>query len=145
MFERFTRNARTVVVGAPQIAGRVGASEVRPGHLLESLAATDGGLAMKVLAELGAPGEEVRRVLRGLNARCSDRFDADDAEALKVLGIDLDDVVRRIDSDLSTGPPPVPKGHRRFTRESKKVLELALREAMRLGDGFIGTEHRFAL
>jgi len=50
MFERFTRNARAVVVDAQSIAVRVGAPEVRPAHLFESLAARDGGLAMQVLA-----------------------------------------------------------------------------------------------
>ena len=141
MLERFTRNARAVVIGGQEVATRAGAPEVRPAHLLESLAATDGVLAMQVLAGLGAPGDEVRRVVRGLNARYADGLDADDAEALKLLGIDLDDVMSRIDRDLDDGTGPIPKGRRPFARQSKKALELSLREALRLGDGFIGTEH----
>jgi ATP-dependent Clp protease ATP-binding subunit ClpA len=96
---------------------------------------------MRVLADLGAPGEEVRRVVRGLNTRYSGALDADDAEALKLLGIDLDDVISRIDRDLCGGRGKLAKGHPRFARESKKALELSLREALRLGDTFIGTEH----
>ena len=63
MFERFTRNARAVVVGAQQAAARAGASEVRPPHLLESLAATDSTLAMRVLAgpRRGRRGGPARR------------------------------------------------------------------------------------
>jgi ATP-dependent Clp protease ATP-binding subunit ClpA len=141
MFERFTRNARAVVIGAQGIAVRAGAPEIQPAHLLESLVATDSILAMTVLADLGAPGEEVRRVVRGLRSRYSDGLDADDAEALRLLGIDLDDVINRIDRDLSDGGGPIPKGHKRFARQSKKVLELSLREALQLGDNFIGTEH----
>lgn len=141
MFERFTRHARVVVIGAQEAAARAGASEVRPAHLLESLAATDDVLAMQVLAELGASGEEVRRVVRGLNAQHSEALDAEDAEALKLLGIDLDEVIRRIDRDLNDGRGRLPQGHKRFARESKKLLELSLREALRLGDSFIGTEH----
>ena len=141
MFERFTRNARMVVVGSQEIAARAGTPEVRPAHLFESLVSRDGALAMKVLAELGASGDEVRRVVRGLNAQYADGLDAEDAEALKLLGIDLDDVIRRIDHDLNDGRGLIPKGHKRFARESKKVLELSLREAFRLGDNFIGTEH----
>jgi ATP-dependent Clp protease ATP-binding subunit ClpA len=146
MLERFTRNARAVVVGAQQAALRAHAPEVRPTHLLESLVSTDSVLAMKVLAELGAPGDEVRRVVRGLATQYSDGLDADDAEALKLLGIDLEEVLSRIDAELvepslSDGGGPIPKGHKRFARTSKKVLELSLREALRLGDGFIGTEH----
>ncbi len=141
MLERFTRNARVIVVGAQQAAARAGATEVRPAHLLESLVATDGVLAMKVLADLGAPGDEVRRAVRGLAAQHPDGLDAEDAEALKLLGIDLDDVLSRIDGDLGDDQGRLAKGHRRFARQSKKVLELSLREAVRLRDGFIGTEH----
>jgi ATP-dependent Clp protease ATP-binding subunit ClpA len=141
MFERFTRNARLVVVGAQEVAARAGAPEVRPTHLLESLAATDGVLAMQLLARLGAPGDEVRRVVRGLNAQYSDGLDAEDAEALKLLGIDLDDVISRIDWSLNDERGLIRKGRKRFTSESKKVLELSLREALRLGDSFLGTEH----
>jgi ATP-dependent Clp protease ATP-binding subunit ClpA len=36
---------------------------------------------------------------------------------------------------------PVGGGHVRFTPRSKKVLELSLRETVRLHHGFIGTEH----
>jgi ATP-dependent Clp protease ATP-binding subunit ClpC len=79
-------------------------------------------------------------VVRGLTQRYADGLDAEDAEALKLLGIDLDDVISRIDGDLDAGGL-LPHGHRRFARESKKVLELSLREAIALGDAFIGTEH----
>jgi ATP-dependent Clp protease ATP-binding subunit ClpA len=50
-------------------------------------------------------------------------------------------VIRRIDTDLNDGCGPAQKGRKRFARQSKKVLELSLREAVRLGDTFIGTEH----
>ena len=141
MFERFTRNARVVVIGAKEVAHRHGATEVRPAHLFESLASKDGTLAMQVLSGLGAPGDEVRRVVRGFGSQYSGVLDAEDAEALRLLGIDLDDVIRRIDQGLNDGHEQIPKGHKRFSPESKKVLELSLREALRLGDNFIGTEH----
>jgi ATP-dependent Clp protease ATP-binding subunit ClpA len=141
MFERFTRNARLIVVGAQEVAQRRGAPEVRPVHLLEALASQDDTLAMQVLAGLGAPGDEVRRVIRGLGSQFSDVLDDEDAEALRLLGIDLDEVIRRIDQDLNAVGEASPQRRRRFARESKKVLELSLREALRLGDRFIGTEH----
>jgi ATP-dependent Clp protease ATP-binding subunit ClpA len=146
MLERFTRNARAVVVGAQAAAAGARAPQVRPAHLLESLVATDSILAMRVLADLGAPGDEVRRVVRGLVAEHSEGLDSDDADALKLLGIDLEDVLSRIDGELadpSLGGDrgPIPKGHKRFAKQSKKVLELSLREALFLGDSFIGTEH----
>ena len=60
-----------------------------------------------------------------------------------MLGIDLDEVIHRIDRDLGGAPDPAAARHSRprFSTGAKKVLELSLREAIRLGDGFIGTEH----
>jgi ATP-dependent Clp protease ATP-binding subunit ClpA len=141
MFERFTRNARVVVIGAQEVARRHGATHVRPAHLFESLVLQDGTLALQVLAALGAPGSELCRVVRGLGSQYSGVLDAEDAEALRLLGIDLEDVIRRIDQDLNDGHGPNLKTHTRFSPETKKVLELSLREAMRLGDRFLGTEH----
>jgi ATP-dependent Clp protease ATP-binding subunit ClpA len=80
-------------------------------------------------------------VIRGLGSQFSDVLDDEDAEALRLLGIDLDEVIRRIDQDLNAVGEASPQRRRRFARESKKVLELSLREALRLGDRFIGTEH----
>ena len=140
MFERFTKRARAVVVRAVEEARDAGSPEVRPEHVLESILAEGDGVAVSVLAELGAPADEVRRLLRDVRARRPGTLDEDDAEALRVLGIDLDDVVRRIDRTLG-GPARSPRGQLPFTRTCKKALELSLREALRLGDGFIGTEH----
>jgi ATP-dependent Clp protease ATP-binding subunit ClpA len=148
MLERFTRNARDVVLRAHEEARRSGAAEVSPSHLFETLVAADGVLAVHVLEDLGAPRDEVRRVVRGLAGYRPGELREDDAEALRLLGIDLDDVMRRIDLDLGgqdeatpAGPGKVRHSRPRFAKASKKVLELALRESIRLGDGFIGTEH----
>jgi ATP-dependent Clp protease ATP-binding subunit ClpA len=138
MFERFTRAARETVEGAVTAAREATAGEVRPEHLLAALLDHEDCLAARVLAGLGAPPAEVRRVLDGLRMRYVDGLDADDAEALQAIGIDLDEVVRRIDRNLG-----VPRSRRRppFSRASKKVLALALREAISLGHNYIGTEH----
>jgi ATP-dependent Clp protease ATP-binding subunit ClpA len=140
VFERFTRNAQQVVAAARADATAAAAPELRPVHLLTALAQRDDVLAMKVLAGLGAPGDEVRRVVAGLGQRYAVAMDADDAEALKLLGIDLDDVIRRIDRDLG-GAPSRGGARTRFSAEGKKVLEMAVRSAQGLGDGFFGTEH----
>jgi hypothetical protein len=42
---------------------------------------------------------------------------------------------------LGEQPAEPPRGRIPFTRRAKKVLELALREALALGDNFIGVEH----
>jgi ATP-dependent Clp protease ATP-binding subunit ClpC len=50
----------------------------------------------------------------------------------------------RADIEAATKKPKgkhAPKGHIPFTPRAKKVLELALREALQLGHNYIGTEH----
>ncbi len=142
MFERFTKPARLVVEEAVIVARQAAAAETRPEHLLRALLDDEGCLACRVLTGLGAPPAEVRVVLEGATTQYVDGLDADDAEALRTIGIDLDEVVRRIDDDL--GGARTRRGSRgrpRFSRSAKKVLELALREAIVLRHNYIGTEH----
>jgi ATP-dependent Clp protease ATP-binding subunit ClpA len=139
MFERFTRPAREAVVLATAHAVEATASQVRPEHILQGILDQDGCLAVEVLAGLGAPPDRMRTALDRHRLRYVDGLDAEDAEALRAIGIDLDEVVRRIDRNLG-GPPPG-KGRPRFSRPAKKVLELALREAIALRHNYIGTEH----
>ena len=85
----------------------------------------------------------VERVGSELDARRTqyvDGLDQDDAEALQAIGIDLDAVVRRVETHL--GGLPAPRRRRpRMSRSAKKVLELSLREAVALRHNYIGTEH----
>jgi ATP-dependent Clp protease ATP-binding subunit ClpA len=139
MFERFTKPARTVVESATTYAQQATATETRPEHLFQALLADEGCLAMRVLADAGAPAQALREELARHRAQYVDGLDADDAEALRVFGIDLDEVVRRIDRHVA---PWAGTGRRpRFSRSSKKVMELALREALALRHNYIGTEH----
>ena len=62
------------------------------------------------------------------------------ARALESLGISLDDVRRQVEGVVGVGET-FPSGHIPFTPRGKKVLELALREALTLGHKHIGTEH----
>ena len=72
-----------------------------------------------------------------------------DADALAALGIDLDEVRRRVEEAFGPGAldrARAPKrrflgGHIPFAKEAKKALELALREALALKHNYIGTEH----
>ena len=139
MFERFTKAARATVERALTIAQDATAGEVRPEHLLAALLEQEDCLAVRVLAGLGAPAGEVREVLDGLRMRYVDGLDDDDAEALQAIGIDLDEVVRRIDRNL--GGPSTRRRRPPFSRGSKKALQLALREAIALRHNYIGTEH----
>src|SRR6266851_5140915 len=62
------------------------------------------------------------------------------AKALESLGISLEAVRRQVEEIIGQGQQG-PSGHIPFTPRAKKVLELALREALQLGHNYIGTEH----
>src|SRR5256714_5293702 len=62
------------------------------------------------------------------------------ARALESLGISLDAVRQQVEEIIGQGQQ-APSGHIPFTPRAKKVLELSLREALQLGQSYIGTEH----
>jgi ATP-dependent Clp protease ATP-binding subunit ClpA len=62
------------------------------------------------------------------------------AAALAQLGVSLEAVRTQVEEIIGHGDSS-PSGHIPFTPRAKKVLELALREALGLGHDFIGTEH----
>ena len=62
------------------------------------------------------------------------------AQTLNALGVTLDEVREQVESIVGYGEEGT-GGQAPFTPRSKKVLELALREALQLGHNYIGTEH----
>ena len=62
------------------------------------------------------------------------------AKSLESLGISLEGVRSQVEEIIGQGQQ-APSGHIPFTPRAKKVLELSLREALRLGHNRIGTEH----
>lgn len=122
MFMRFTRSARQIVTDAEVEARALGSPAVGAEHLLvATLRRCPVGWNWKGLP----PAERVR-----------DRLAASDpdAEALATIGISLPDVRRAVEAAFGPGAWSAPRGGRRlpFTREAKRVLELALREALDL-------------
>ena len=150
MFERFTQPARQTVVEAQAAARRLDHGWIGTEHLLLGLLAANDSIAGRVLGGLGITAEAVEREVLAIVGRGGD---AGDAAALAAIGIDLDEVRRRVEASFGPGalrwPPPVcgrgRKGrvgpHIPFTPRTKKVLELSLREALRLKHNSIGTEH----
>jgi ATP-dependent Clp protease ATP-binding subunit ClpA len=63
------------------------------------------------------------------------------ARVLDSLDITLDEVRAQVVRIVGRGDEQVAAGQIPFTPRAKKVLELALREALSLGDNYIGTEH----
>jgi ATP-dependent Clp protease ATP-binding subunit ClpC len=62
------------------------------------------------------------------------------ATALTSAGITLEAAQAEVESVIGQGKE-IPSGHIPFTARAKKCLELSLREALQLGDNYIGTGH----
>jgi hypothetical protein len=112
MFQRFTDKARRTVVLAQEEARALGHDHIGTEHLLLGLLRESAGVA---------------------------------ATALTSFGISLD-AARARAAGAGTTHPDAPgqaaaEGHIPFTPQAKRALELALREALRLGHDYIGTEH----
>jgi ATP-dependent Clp protease ATP-binding subunit ClpA len=163
MFERFTTAARRAVVEAQAEARRLQHGYIGTEHLLLGLLAAPETGAGRVLHALGIESEAVRAELVEILGMGGTGAPAEpDANALDAIGIDLDAVRRRVEEAFGPGAldralSSQPCGRRRwggrrqrrtgvlghipFTPRAKKVLELSLREALRLGHNYIGSEH----
>jgi ATP-dependent Clp protease ATP-binding subunit ClpA len=158
MPERFTGEARQVVVRASEQARRLGHDFIGGEHLLYGLAAADGEVGA-VLREQGVTPERVEaefvRLIGPENTAGGSLFDALDRDALTTIGIDLDTVRERIEAAFGSAAlaPDAPArrwrrsrpgrvtGHIPLTRRAKKCLEGSHREAQADSGGHLGAEH----
>ncbi|WP_229069855.1 Clp protease N-terminal domain-containing protein [Actinoplanes sp. DH11] len=163
MFERFTKGARTAVIGAQKQARDLGHTTIGTEHVLLSLVSDEQSSLAGVLRAAGIDRQGVRAAIvrhtgdRTTGAAALADRDAEDAAALKAIGIDLEAVRAAIEENFGAGslrlPHPAPKkkglfgrlsplgGHIPFSPRAKKILELALREALRLNHNYIAREH----
>ena len=108
-----------------------------------------------VLDQLGFDTDMARRRVEEIV--CSPRLGREEAEALGSIGIDLEEVRRRVEATFGPGALDRPiRGRGRFrgkwrrcnglplTPRTKKVLELSLSECRKMGHGAIGTQHILA-
>jgi ATP-dependent Clp protease ATP-binding subunit ClpA len=152
MFRRFTVAARNTVVRAKEEAQALHHPNIGSEHLLLALADPDAGLAHRILAAVEITPERIRTELAKPQPGT---LDEEDAAALRTIGIDLDVVLAQVKETFGAEAlHPAPQIARsrwpwgrgtvsssRFTPQAKKVLELALREAIRLDHNYLGTEH----
>lgn len=156
MFERFTGPARAVVVRAQQEARQLQHDRIGTEHLLLALLSPDSGIASTVLHRAGLDDRHVRAQVVRLVGTPGRLLSDEDAAALQTIGIDLDAVLTRIEESfgphaLAPACQPAPRGwwRRRQRRQrcgncaprTKAVLELSLREALRLEHNYVGPEH----
>jgi ATP-dependent Clp protease ATP-binding subunit ClpA len=156
MFERFTRHARVAVVLAQEEARELRTRDIAPQHLLLGILQAAGNDLSAALSGYGLTADVVRaRLIEAApktGESCPDF--AEDAEALRAIGIDLGAV--RASVARTFGPDAFDNalsrsGRRRgrqrrsshipFNRAAKKSLELAVREALARKDNAIGCEH----
>jgi ATP-dependent Clp protease ATP-binding subunit ClpA len=135
--ERFTKEAREAVKAAVRHAERVHAGEVGVEHLLLAL------LDAPVLAGFDLPPAELEAAFD--DYRRKGGLTKADAEALRGLGIDVDQVIDSVEQSLGSGVLRPGPRRRRFGMPLepafKKVLENSLRESRDLGHNYLGAEH----
>jgi ATP-dependent Clp protease ATP-binding subunit ClpA len=149
MFERFARNARVAVMLAQEEARELCERETGAQHLLLGILQSAGEELSALLTGYGLTAETVRARLA--ESSTGDKSFDEDADALSTIGIDLravrDSVARTFGADAfdnalsRSGRRRRPRGHISFSRGAKKVLELAVREAVAHKDNEIRCEH----
>jgi ATP-dependent Clp protease ATP-binding subunit ClpA len=135
MFEKFGQDARRAVARAREEAAAAGQREIGCEHLLLGLIAEPGPAA----AAMTAAGLELTALRSRLPQADLAEPDVLDADALALVGIDLDQVRRAAEATFGPGALDRARGARarrpgrlRFATEAKKALELALRAAVEL-------------
>src|SRR2546426_4402757 len=140
MFERFTERARSVVVRAQEEARSLRHGYIGTEHVLLGLSEGT-GLAAKVLAGLSFDPDVARSAVAEAVGRGPHAAPESDAEVLRAIGIDLEEVRRRVEEvfgpgalDRTTEIRPRRRfrrrcegtagGHVPFTPRAKKALEL---------------------
>lgn len=147
MFERFSDEARRVVVLAQQEARDAGDPCIDGAHLLLAITEVTGP-GSDALRSAGVHTERLRDAVRG----CGDpNAELLDAGALAALGIDLGEVRRA--AEAAFGPGALSRGgrsgrlrrrtsgHLPFTGTAKQALERSVRTAVRRGDRALDSRH----
>jgi len=142
MFEKFTNGARETVVAAVIEAQRDRAPKVSEQHLLLALLADR--TTADLLAEADVTRDKIVAAYRTVERHAG--LTEADAEALRGLGIDLEEVVRQAENAhgenvLSARGHREKRRHIPFDTEAKQVLVGALREGKERNDRALGNKH----
>lgn len=151
MFERFLESARQIVEDAQAQAVRMEQRQVRAEHLLLALASVNQGIAARVLSGNGLTPQKIEEAISATIALESGDGPVTraDAEALKAIGIDLDEILRKVEGITGAQSAGVTAGRRRgflakhlpFSPDAKRAIVAGVTEAKQRGDGYISAEH----
>lgn len=156
MFERFAKAPRYAIVVAQEEARELRSPSIEVEHVLLGLLMSPDPLLRKVFDAEELDADSVRHKLTVEHPEKP--LGEEDAAALKAIGIDLDAVRDSVQATFGQDvfDEPVPAegkrgrfrlggamnfGHIPFSRDAKKSLELALREALSRGDDRIEAGH----
>jgi ATP-dependent Clp protease ATP-binding subunit ClpC len=128
IFNRFTKETRRCVVAAVEEARMLGHDSIGDEDLLLGILRADEGVAAEALSSLGVTLEGARKESEGMLS-----------DALSSVGISWEEVRREAGDAFEMRIPDYRKIP--FSPKAKKGLERALREAVRLRDNQLGTEH----
>lgn len=140
MFEKFTQQARRVIVTAEQQAGQLHHPFIGTEHLLLGLLGVEGTIAYEALRDKINIEQARSAILEKRGPSQPTRAGiVEPTEALAAIGIDLESIRRN--AEQSFGPGALRLHRVPFSPAAKRVLEFSLREALILSDFYIGPEH----
>ena len=128
IFNRFAKEARRCAEAAVEEARLLGHDSVGDEDLLLGILRVEGEVASQALSSLGVSAEDVRRQSEELLS-----------DALSSIGVSFEEARRSAGEAFEMRLPDdqrIP-----FSPRAKKALEQSLREALRLGDNRITSEH----
>jgi len=128
-FDKFTERARKVLSYANQEAAGLDHSFVGTEHLLLGMIREGEGVAAMALLRAGLNFNNIRRYVMGIIEREAQKATEGPAAQIKVA------------VQEALGRSPNPFGERGLTGRTKRVIELAIEEARRMGHRYLGTEH----
>ena len=128
IFHRFAGEARRSVEAALEEARMLGHDSLGDEDLLLGVLRADEGVAAEAMSSLGVTLEDAR-------GESEVMFSG----ALASIGISLEEIRREAGDAFDLRLPE--KRRIPFSPGAKKILERALKTAVRLGDRYLGTEH----
>ncbi len=141
MFEKFTEDAKRAILLSEQETVALGYDYIGTEHLLLGLIGVPDGVAGQVLGAHGVtlPRARERIVTLLTEAGVTGTGGRAATEALASIGIDVDEVKKRMDDTFGPGrfqyPRPI------YDPGARKMLERTVHEALTLGSESIDTEH----
>jgi ATP-dependent Clp protease ATP-binding subunit ClpA len=140
MFERFTNDARGVIVMSQDECRALGHKSIDTVHLLLAVS-TGEGAGARALRDHGIEPTGLRARIRRMTGPGGDPIDG---SALATIGIDLEEVRRAVEASFGEGALErrhTVRGHIPFTEQAKKALEMSARSAVALKHRYVCSGH----